>query len=729
MSGPTTDLRVYRLQVFNFLQSMTVKFTPLCNLINAMVLRNGYDVDEDNPQTWKYYLNMTGQYHPSDTVMTVVSLDTQETIDFTVANLENNGRTKAAYQPGTSYYTQLCERYPAQTDLIKSIVFPAGDIDACIDADEFSIMAYGDGYLESTESGYILTQLEEAINYIYVRRYPSWLSYEPYFNVTFLAQFWHRMVEAVFTARFNAIKTVNVHSWHIWQYLGSHGIGDFSDILSRELSLFLYRNERYLYWNRGKGSTLSILDANLLKPISVGVYGRDVYQQTIDGASDYQLIPELVAVAVSGRESSTGESVPAESISDMNARLVEVGDEIDATAEHVQSVERTLSSTILNSYPTKILELRPLPRDRKYADFFNVFLMDTLVTMIAQGQYDPIISIYSEAANAYVTLSGKDALVLLYYCMMRVSYQTPIDLPTWYTSRTAYYPTPKTPPQTFATLGASLLLTNYVDVDGWSSDVNYPKQISDPNTFSDQLSNHFLKALYRVIESRMTDDLTTLKAMETLVPYIFNQTQMTIDLGEGVNTYSEWFGRHTDVYKQYILNYESAADPQADYDDLATRIFTALVPVTDIMSQYGNFSLSDQSYTRLKELFISLCSYNVTFLDTTRDVYQFFFIEDMAIASTAKSWSDNKAYALYDRVTISSTMSGMIDMDVSDIELSMASTFSGLLEYDYAIPMDITTSYSKQAPVDVSIVAVPTTVSMSTAIPYPDDFPIAVGSV
>lgn len=728
MSGPTTDLRVYRLQIFNFLQSMTIKFSPYGDLINNMVLAAGYEVDEDNPQTWKYYLNMVGEYHPMDTMMTVVSLDTQETIDFTVENLNLNGRTKAAYVPGTSYYTALCERYPAQLDLIKSIVFPVSDIDDAIDADDFTILAYGTGYLEDTEAGYMLTNLEKALDYIQTRRYPSWLSPEPYFYLAFYGSLWHRMVEACSAIRFSAIKTVYVHSWHILQYLESHGIGDFSDVLTRELQLFLYRNERYLYWNRGKDATLSILDENLLQPISVGIYGRDVYQQTLDGAASYQLIPELVAVAVSGRESSTGETVPAEAITDMNARLVEVGDEVDSSAEHVLEVQTQLASTILNSYPTKILELRPLPRDRKYADFFNVFLMDTLVYTIQQNVYDPVISIYSQTNNAYTTLSGKDALVLLYYCLLRLGYETPTELPTVYSSRAAYRLKPTTPPTSFATFGASCLLINYLDVDSWMSDSQWPMQLSDPSEFSDTMSDHFLRALDRVISSRMTSDITTIKAMEAIVPCVFNQDQFTLDLGDGVTTYTEWFGIHSDVYKRYILAYESSSDPQSLYDQLVTDIFSALVPVNDTMSLYGNFELSDNSYTRLKELFVSLCSYNVTFVDTSRDVYQYFFIEDQGIASMSKSLSDNKAYPIYDILDMTTSASNAMNLTLDDVELNIESTLSGTIDYDYVLAMDITTSVSNAAPVDVSVKVAPQNRSASLSIPVPSDFQIAVGS-
>ena len=84
----------------------------------------GVDQSRVSSKNWKYYLNVSGQYHAVDTMMKVTSLDTLETIDFTVANLKIHTATAKAYRPPSRYYYSLVNNYPDQISLINSILNP-----------------------------------------------------------------------------------------------------------------------------------------------------------------------------------------------------------------------------------------------------------------------------------------------------------------------------------------------------------------------------------------------------------------------------------------------------------------------------------------------------------------------------------------------------------------------------------------------------------------------------
>ncbi len=628
----SSDLAAYRQQAFNFIASLSIKYSPISDVYNTNILDAGGIVDETDPTTWKYYLNLQGLYHPSDTPMTVVSLDTKQTIAFTVANLVIHPKTAAAYIPGTSYYSDLCALYPGQVDLVKSIVYPISDLNMAINADDFTILSYGYNVLEPDEFSCIYEALTQVLAYISCRWNFGFLNYEPYYPWVIWGLMWQMLVGAVFEARIQAIKTVNVHSFHIWESLTSRGLSDYKSILSRKQSMFLYRNIDYLLTNRGKQSNLILLVNNLLDEIGVGLYGRVVYQQTIDGASLCELTPELVATVIPTVYANIATNIPPSTISDMNLRLIAAGDEVDQSAEYVDSVTRTLGDTTLNTYPTKLVEIRPLEKDKRYADFFNLFVLDTLVYAITQNQYSTTIDLSTPLSNADLEMTLPEAMAFYYYCVIRSTRNTPTLLPTQYTSYTAFSLTPTPIPETVNYRGNLYRIANLVDLNSFVGGQKYPAlPITTPLEFSDVLGQQFLYALNQIVQNRATASLPVQKAIRLVSDCLRVNTTYPLDLIPGVTTYDDWLSNHRSDIQDLFSIYDESSDPISNYSSLADAVLSQIIPITSVMTEYGNFTITDDNYAQLKQLFIQLCSYNIAFLDTDRDINQFFYSVNTAI--------------------------------------------------------------------------------------------------
>ena len=58
--------QIYQSKAIVVTRTMVIKFHKIAEAINADVRRQGYEVDENNPASWKYYMNMFGEYHISD---------------------------------------------------------------------------------------------------------------------------------------------------------------------------------------------------------------------------------------------------------------------------------------------------------------------------------------------------------------------------------------------------------------------------------------------------------------------------------------------------------------------------------------------------------------------------------------------------------------------------------------------------------------------------------------
>lgn len=621
----SVELKAYRQEVLNFLQSMTIKFTPVITATNNTVEQNGYAVDQGDQTTWKYYMNLQGKYHPSDTMMTVVSLDTQEVIQFTTSNLAKHIRTGLAYVPGTTYWTDICSRYPTQVDLIKSIVYPVTDVSAAIDAEDFSILGYSTGFLETSELGYILMELEKFLAYVSERWYFTFLSFDPFYVWTYWGSLWYNLAMCIYTARTKAIFTPYVHTWHIWQYLTSQGLSDYSDLLSRKAALFLYRNWNYLKANRGKQTNLTKLDTNLLKPIGVGMYGRAILQEAGTGAADYVLNPTFVATNADASYPDMTNTVPSIAMTEMNARLVNAGNEVHYDSEYISKMQRTLGDTTTNLIPTKLIEIRPIARGRRYADYFNNFVMDNLIYLIANNRYSVDVELEDPVNGTTIPLTMKEVLIVLYYCIKRSGRETDIpNLPTVFTSSTAFSVNPQSIPGIIKRNGIVYPMKNLINLTEFENTLQTtPALITNPTDFSTYVGEQFLAALFLISSHRHNADVMMREACKIVSECVTVKGTYPLNLGVAETTYADWFARRSDLKNGIFDVYDVSDDPIGHYTTLANELLSALIPITSVLARYGNFNISDAGYDRLRQLFVQLISYNVTVLNTARDINQY----------------------------------------------------------------------------------------------------------
>lgn len=139
--------RIFVSQVMTLAKTMVVKSEVAAETINRELQSFGESLSSD-PHTWKYYMNLAGLYHPTDTVMTVTSMDTLEEIEFTRDNLKIFRATASAYAYGSRYYRDLVARYPTQETLILGILNPI-DINKALGAQDGDILYYDTTLVES----------------------------------------------------------------------------------------------------------------------------------------------------------------------------------------------------------------------------------------------------------------------------------------------------------------------------------------------------------------------------------------------------------------------------------------------------------------------------------------------------------------------------------------------------------------------------------------------------
>lgn len=266
---------IYIKNVLQLAQTLTIQSSATATAMNTGISQNGaliargITVNPNDNATWKYYMNLQGQYHPSDTPMSVISLDTLQTIPFTVENLQTNLATAKAYSFGSNYYNSLVAQFPTQENLIRGILNPISfQRDAqnqIIVPDDGTILWYDTNLVEDNETN-LIPNLQNWLYRIFSRwDNPAYTVSDDLYAAAQLGMLFSMLPAEILNIRLANCKTRYVHSFHVREYLASNGgLDSYVDTLSTKQLLWLYRNIQYLKRNAGKQSTFQWLIDNIM---------------------------------------------------------------------------------------------------------------------------------------------------------------------------------------------------------------------------------------------------------------------------------------------------------------------------------------------------------------------------------------------------------------------------------------------------------------------------------
>jgi hypothetical protein len=583
----------------------------------------GYSVDVEDKATWKYYLNLFGEYHESDTMMTVLSKDTQAEINFTKDNLVLHPRTRKEYRPGTQGYRDLCVRYPEQTDLIKNIMYPVSSISDAIDAYDFDLLAYGSEFLEPTELSSVIDGINEFLTYAVNRWYHSWMTYEPYYPIAFWGSLWQHLYAVVEVVRHQNIRTARVHTYHVWQYLTSQGIGDYRDILSRRQALSLYRNMNYIRLHRGQRQNLILLVNELLTEHSVTMTVKSIEYQITNDNDDYRRIPEMVSTTLNTLLAGTVQEVEPASVSSFLSTLRSQGLDPNSGAEHLERTSRQIEATRAGYLPTKFMEIRPVLKNDVYQNILHGFVLDNLARIAQTDKASYLVEITDPHTGVKLNITMAQLMLLYGYAVQRSIGVDIVDLPDKYTP-------------VIGTFKPDLALGDVDVLYTYEGHQYRASRYTDPELFIEGAKPYV--ANYISVDDTVTDivgmfmaltaQLDTIRRHASLPAIdVLNQLQracldmqtfeLTLSGDEAVTTYEDWIPT-VDNLSSMIATYEASGEYKALYDTLSTELLRAAVPDNHplISPLLDDVTTNESFYRRLKALFVQLCSYGVTFLDT-----------------------------------------------------------------------------------------------------------------
>ena len=443
MSSNDNYYQLYLNSVYTLAATIVIKSADTVNGFNDLVSEQfGYVVNTLDPTTWKYYLNVSGEYHPTDTMMTVTSMDTLETINFTKENLQVHLATAKGYQYGTRGYNELVAQFPDQEILILGILYPA-DINIAIDAPDGTILAYPPNLIEANEYTFI-TRLQNWI-YGYKERWVNaqYNISDPLYPLVHHTIMYTMIPLEILAIRLAACKTNEAHSYHVRMYLASHmGLDQYLDFMTTEQSLWFYRNICYIERNIGQRQIFDLLLEHIMTDRSLPL-AQYLMQHDISQMPD-QINPTVTFI----RTALNFDASPDSNILDLDQLLIKEQPlardneayQADEEPAMLQAFEYSQSSTL----QTKLLESAMIDYSNSSPYTLNDILLHHWLWLSSNGTYQAFVSATNPQTGEQIPLSAKDAWTLMWYCWMTSS---GIDLseaviPQMFAERVQRMPTP-----------------------------------------------------------------------------------------------------------------------------------------------------------------------------------------------------------------------------------------------------------------------------------------------
>jgi len=629
---------IYQNEVLSFLQTLTIKFELFADIYAQRMLVD-YGMTITDPKDNPYYQVLAGNYTDIHEKMYVVAVEDGSSVLFSKDLIHTHPRTFSQYRIGTVEYDTLCQTYPNQTALIKSMVYPATSLEDVINLPNLSIVAGDFDILHVNEKESIRQAIISALNHIETRWYVADYIHEDLYPGTFMSMVWLHLYQVIMEQRIRNIRTPQVHPYHIWEHLFSKGIKDYRDILTNKQALFLYRNISYLLQNKGKKGNLEILAQNILKELHVNLVSKTILLQTETQAENCTLVPEFISEDTVNL--GTAEVMDESAYEDMARilrRIREVDLYPDLNEDHISDTEDRFGKTELNIIPTRLFELQKATLNTRYQQLLLKFLLENFVYRYSKGMLGYKVTLTDPNVNMTIELSIADALLLMQYAHYREFGESIETIPRQFLIKNVFKPSKPTGsdvPSTVVFEDSTYLMKSIVDVTKVLSETvwtDYPS--TTPEAFANHLALQFEVYIKHVEYLRKSGNMIYHRAFSKFRQCLMVNELVDLNLTDK-NNYSEWIASNEEV-RTIITAYEKLPSSQEMFAQLCNQILMVIIPMHhELFNKYTCYNADrNKIYDSLKQLFVHLSSYKLTFLETDRDQLNYIINNHMTIGCT-----------------------------------------------------------------------------------------------
>lgn len=427
-------LEIYRAANFDLAGTIVIKSDHTAQLVNRYLKAKGLGPIEEDRRTWKYYLNLAGEYHATDQRMEVISLDTAKPILFSKENLREHRATARAYSYGTRRYRELLLLYPTQRRLIQGILHPA-DIDKVIAAKEYDIVAYAPHLVEENETTLIRSIGVRIHDFVARWSQPAYRISDNLYEAAIFGVLGPKVVEMIYRERLARCRTDEVNSFFIKMYLASNGgLDRYLDVLTQKQKLWLYRNLPWVRRNIGRTENYEWLIENLLteRYVPLMAYGmkhdtEEVLEEVVPRARFLPTARNYLVSEADIYDRSTEDMLYLE-------EGLAAGNRLERETRR-EEIEQEFRHSPSHRVSTKVLQSIMMDYAGSETHTFEEILINHWVYLSDLGIYNSYVQLINPRTGSVEPLPAKDAFILSMYLLLTIHGFEPTIIPPVTVSR------------------------------------------------------------------------------------------------------------------------------------------------------------------------------------------------------------------------------------------------------------------------------------------------------
>lgn len=430
------SINEYIKQTIMFTNSLVIKSLGAAIAVNrGVVYIEGVNTKiSADKTTWKYFLNISGQKHFTNSDVQVYVIETGAKEPLSKELLETYPVTKKELLNNGDYYKDLIEEYPLDKLFIHGCLYPV-DIQTAISAPDGTILNYNSNYIESNEASLIKELNKFTTNFFkrwYIREYTL---VDELYMATLLATLYTAIPNKIINIRLSKVMTPEVHSFHMEHFFRSNfDIWEQVQVLSPASRMWLYKNLRYLRKHIGKNSTLNKIIEKLFSSNSVGlgsyiIRTQDVEVNRQNKYADSKSIPLADSVyyrpdnVLSGvklnsyYESDNNKTMDIETVLNLEINMLKNKNGINSSADRekyiVANATKTLNSSNRDRQNTKIIEFSSSKLFKMYGSDIYKVILDHWVFFLQNNVVEYSIEYVDPNTNKIYAVNPKQALLIM----------------------------------------------------------------------------------------------------------------------------------------------------------------------------------------------------------------------------------------------------------------------------------------------------------------------------